>query len=81
MKMWKILNCRDNFLNATDKFSARFKIGLDILSTGASGTPNLVEFIIEGFLQMLPLAPVRHVMFSRGALHNGAYSASHPSAG
>ena len=30
--------------DAADKFSAGFKIGLDMLWTGASGLPNLVEF-------------------------------------
>ena len=50
-------------LSATDKFSAEFKIRLDILSTGASDLPNLVEFIYEGILQFLPLAPFQHLMF------------------
>ena len=49
--------------NATDKISAEFKIRLDILSTSASDSPNLVEFLLEGFLQMLPLAPLQHLMF------------------
>ena len=37
---------------------------LDILSTDASDFPNLVEFLLEGFLQMHPLAPFRHIMFN-----------------
>ena len=49
-------------LSATDKFSAEFKIRPDILSTGASDLPNLVEFIPEGFPQFLPLAPFQHLM-------------------
>ena len=49
--------------NAADKFSAVSKIGLDMLWNGASGFPNLVEQLHEGFLQMHPLAKALHIMF------------------
>ena len=49
--------CQKECFNAADKFSAGFKIGLDMLWTGASGLPNPVEFILDGYLQLLPLAP------------------------
>ena len=55
--------CRKECFNTVDMFSAEFKIRLNILSTGASDSPNFVEFIHEGFLQFLPLAPFPHIMF------------------
>ena len=55
--------CQKECFNAADKFSAGFKTGLDMLWTGASGFPNPVEFILDGYLQLCPLAPFRHIMF------------------
>ena len=54
---------RKDCRNASDMRFAASKMDLDVHWTGVSGSPNLVEQILDGFLQMLPLAPARHIMF------------------